>query len=61
MNEISHPHRADEDGKYIAYVPTIPGCWIQSDTHEEAVENIQDAMRGYLDSLCKHSDPIPVL
>jgi len=26
----------------------LPGCWSQGETEEEAVENIQDAIREYL-------------
>ncbi len=25
----------DEDGKFIASCPSLPGCWIQGDTREE--------------------------
>jgi predicted RNase H-like HicB family nuclease len=28
--------------------PGLPGCWSQGDTEEEALENIQDAIREYL-------------
>lgn len=49
----------DEDGKFISNCPTLPGCWSQGDTREEAKCNIQDAIRGYLESLRKNGDPIP--
>ncbi len=49
----------DEDGKFIASCPTLPGCWSQGDTRDEARQNIAEAMAGYLDSLKKHGDPIP--
>lgn len=49
----------DEDGKYVSHCPTLPGCWSQGDTREEAVTNIKDAISGYLASLKKHGDPIP--
>jgi predicted RNase H-like HicB family nuclease len=26
----------------------LPGCWSQGATEEEALENIQDAIQGYL-------------
>ena len=50
----------DEDGKYVASAPTLPGCWSQGDTRDEAIRNITDAIEGYLESLRKHGDPIPV-
>lgn len=50
----------DEDGKFVASAPTLPGCWSQGDTRDEAVRNITDAIEGYLESLRKHGDPIPL-
>jgi predicted RNase H-like HicB family nuclease len=38
--------RTDEG--YSVSVPGLPGCWSQGATEEEALENIQDAIRGYL-------------
>jgi len=29
-------------------VPALPGCWSEGDTEEEALANIQDAIRAYL-------------
>jgi predicted RNase H-like HicB family nuclease len=53
---ILHP---DEDGGYWVEVPSLPGCISQGDTKEEALENIKDAIEGYIASLQKHGDPIP--
>jgi predicted RNase H-like HicB family nuclease len=30
--------------------PALPGCWSQGSTREEALENIADAAREYLDT-----------
>jgi antitoxin HicB len=49
----------DEDGAFVAECPSLPGCISQGKTRKEAVNNIQDAMRGYLESLRKHNEPIP--
>jgi predicted RNase H-like HicB family nuclease len=49
----------DEDGMFIAECPTLPGCISEGKTRQEAVENIQDAIKGYLESLKKHGEPIP--
>lgn len=49
----------DEDGVYVAECPTLPGCVSQGKTRTEAIENIKDAIRGYLNSLKKHGEPIP--
>lgn len=49
----------DEDGIFVAECPSLPGCVSQGKTRREAVENIQDAIRGYLESLRRHDEPIP--
>ena len=49
----------DEDGIFVAECPSLPGCISQGETRKQAVENIQDAIRGYLESLEKHDEPIP--
>jgi predicted RNase H-like HicB family nuclease len=49
----------DEDGVFIVECPSLPGCVSQGKTKKEALENIQDAIKGYLESLKKHGDPIP--
>jgi predicted RNase H-like HicB family nuclease len=49
----------DEDGIYVAECPSLPGCISQGTTRDEAIMNIQDAMKGYLQSLNKHNEPVP--
>lgn len=49
----------DEDGIFISECPTLPGCISQGKTRKEALENIKDAIKGYLESLKKHNEPIP--
>jgi predicted RNase H-like HicB family nuclease len=36
------------DGGYSVSVPGLPGCWSQGATEQEALDNVQDALRGYL-------------
>lgn len=43
----------------VAECPTLPGCISQGKTRKEALENIRDAIKGYLASLKKHHEPIP--
>ncbi len=50
----------DEDGMWIAECPTLPGCISQGKTRNEALENIKDAIAGYIESLEKHKEPIPL-
>lgn len=49
----------DEDGIFIATCSALPGCLSQGKSRREALENIQDAIQGYMESLKKHGDPIP--
>ena len=49
----------DEDGKFVATCPTLPGCLSQGDTRQQALANIQDAIAGYIKSLRKHGEPVP--
>jgi len=37
----------------------LPGCISQGKTRSEAIENIKDAIEGYLESLKKENEPIP--
>ncbi|MCE1163932.1 MAG: type II toxin-antitoxin system HicB family antitoxin [Bacteroidetes bacterium] len=49
----------DEDKMFVAEVPSLPGCVSQGKTRNEAVENAKDAIKGYIESLRKHNEPIP--
>lgn len=33
--------------------PGLPGCWSQGKTEQEALENIQDAIREYLEIIAE--------
>jgi antitoxin HicB len=52
-------YEQDEDGKFVATCPALPGCISQGDTREDARRNIVDAIQGYMESLRKHKEPIP--
>jgi predicted RNase H-like HicB family nuclease len=49
----------DEDRIFVAECPSLPGCISQGKMRKEAINNIQDAIRGYIESLKKHDEPIP--
>lgn len=48
-----------EDGGYTVEVPSLPGCISEGDTVEEALENIKDAIEGYVASLEADGLPVP--
>ncbi len=50
----------DKTGWFVAECPALPGCISQGKTRDEALENIQDAIKGYIESLEKHGEPIPL-
>ena len=41
----------DEEGNWIAEVPSLPGCVSQDDSREEVIENIREAIALYLEDL----------
>jgi len=43
----------EEVGGYIVMCPSLPGCFSQGDTIEEALENIKEAIQACLESLGK--------
>ena len=48
-----------EDEGYAAYSPTLPGCFSNGKTVEEAKRNIRDAIRLHIESLLAHGQPVP--
>lgn len=51
----------DENGVYVAEVPALPGCISQGKTRSEAIDNIKEAIAGYLESLEAHGEPVPLI
>ena len=52
----------DPDGKggYTVTVPALPGLVTEGDTFEEAKAMVEEAIVGYLESLRKHGEAIPM-
>jgi predicted RNase H-like HicB family nuclease len=40
-----------EDGFWVAECPSLPGCISQGKTREEAIQNIREAIQGYIAAL----------
>jgi len=49
----------DEDGVFVAEVPSLPGCLSQGATREEALANIKEAIAVYMESLEAHDEAVP--
>lgn len=49
-----------EEGGYIASVPALPGCFTQGETFEEVVAMAKEAIEGFIETLGKKGEPIPV-
>ncbi len=49
----------DETGGYTVEVPSLPGCFSEGDTIDEALANIKDAIELYIESLVAHGEEIP--
>lgn len=50
----------NEEGGYTITVPSLPGCVTQGDTLEEAIENVREAIAGYIETLKDLGKPIPM-
>ena len=48
-----------EDGFWVAECPSLPGCISQGKTKEEALENVKEAIRGYIKALQEDGLPVP--
>jgi predicted RNase H-like HicB family nuclease len=48
----------DKDG-YFAFCPTLQGCYTQGDSYEEALDNIEDAIRLHIEDRLASGESIP--
>jgi len=48
-----------EDGFWVAECPSLPGCISQGQSKQEAVENIREAIEGYIEVLEEEGDTVP--
>ncbi len=44
-----------EEGGYTVTCPALPGCVSEGDTHEEALQNVKEAIAGYLEAMEKQA------
>jgi predicted RNase H-like HicB family nuclease len=48
-----------EDAGYSAYSPSLPGCFSNGSTIEEARRNMRDAIQQHVVALLAHGEPVP--
>lgn len=48
-----------EDGYWVAECPSLPGCVSQGESKERAVQNIKEAIDGYVAALRDDGLPVP--
>lgn len=49
----------DEDGVYVATVPSVPGVAEQGETVDEAVENLREALLFHLECMEEDGEELP--
>lgn len=49
----------DEDGNWIAEVPSLPGCHSDGRTRAEAIERVKEAIEVYIEALEQDGLPVP--
>lgn len=50
----------DEDGVWVAECPAIPGCVSQGATKDEAVKNLDEAIRACLEIRAERGMPLTI-
>lgn len=48
-----------ETGYWVVECPSLPGCISQGKTKEEAIQNIREAIEGYILALKTDGRPVP--
>ncbi len=49
----------DETGGYVVEVPSLPGCYSQGETVDEALENIREAIELHIEDMIASGEEIP--
>lgn len=51
-------HEAEEGGYWVE-VPTLPGCFAQGETIDEAILNVRGAIQSHVEALREDGQPVP--
>ena len=52
-------HPAEEGGFWVD-VPTLPGCFSQGESIEEAMRNVKEAIDLHIECLKEENEPVPI-
>lgn len=53
------PQTGEYLGRYLAEVPSLPGCWVEADSIDEAVAQLQEVVPLFIRSHRQRGDPLP--
>jgi antitoxin HicB len=49
----------DETGGYVVEAPSLPGCYSQGETVDEALENIKEAIELHIEDMLASGEDVP--
>ena len=49
----------DEEGNWIAEIPSLPGCHSNVTTRDEALTRVKEAMELWIEDALEHGEEIP--
>ncbi len=52
-------HTDSEAGGWVAEVPSLPGCYSQGETKEEALKNVQEAIKAWMETAREMNFDVP--
>lgn len=60
MKTLAYRAIIEKDGKgYHGYIPALPGCHNAGKTVEETEDNLEEALKGCIETLKAHDEIIP--
>ena len=56
---VVQPLSQEDGGGFVALVPDLPGCMSDGETPEEALVNVQDAIRAWIEAARDMNHEVP--
>ena len=56
---IVEPLSAEDGGGFVATVPDLPGCMSDGETPQEALTNVEDAIRAWIEAANELGHVVP--